>query len=35
MPYVAGCMYSAWAEEVVNWVPKEDGGSDLGRSKGH
>jgi hypothetical protein len=33
MPYVAGCMYSAWAEEIVNWVPKEDGNSDLGRSR--
>jgi hypothetical protein len=33
MPYVAGCMYSAWAEETVNWVPKEDGNSDLGRRR--
>jgi hypothetical protein len=33
MPYVAGCMYSAWAEEAANWVPKEDGNSDLGRRR--
>ena len=29
MPYVAGCMYTDWGEEIVNWIPKVEGDSDL------
>ena len=33
IPYLTGYMYNCWADEIVNWVPKEEGNNDAKRRR--
>ena len=33
VPYLTGIGFSAWREEIVNWVPKEEGNPDINKRR--
>ena len=33
IPYTSGLKYTAWNQEILNWVPKEEGNPDVDKRR--
>ena len=33
IPYMTGMGYTAWGEQIVNWIPKEEGNLDINKRR--